>query len=506
MGAFLGLLLVLMPVAPKFGEDGMRSAIDETYRMLIGGDLVGSSDRGSLEVVNPANEEVLCTVPAASPSDVDSAVSAAEGALGKWQALDIRDRAEYMRGLATALRAQGDRITELEVLNTGNTIREMRKDVEAAAQWIEFYAGLGMQITGRTIPSTSRHLHVTLREPFGVVGKIVPFNHPILFAASRISAVLITGNTLIVKPSEVTPLSALEFARIIASQVPSGVVNIVPGDGLNAGGALVRNPRVRRITFTGSVETGLAIQTEAARSGVVKHISLELGGKNPLIVFPDADLGLAVEGAIRGMNFGWQGQSCGSTSRVLLHSSIYDEFVERLASRVKRLVVADPRLESTDMGPIVSKRQYQKVERYIAAGVEDGANLVCGGDRPSGSMFAQGYWLRPTIFADVLPTMRIFGEEIFGPIVSISRWEAEDEAVELANCVEFGLTASIWTRDIGTAIRVARNVEAGYVWVNGVSTHFFGVPFGGVKQSGVGREESIEEVESYTQIKSVNFL
>src|SRR5262249_16694539 len=306
-------------------------------------------------------------------------------------------------------------------------------------------------------------------------------------------------------PPEPSPLSATMLGEICREVLPAGVVNIVTGTGMPAGDAIARHPNVKRIAFTGSVPTGRAIQRAAAEGGI-KHVTLELGGKNPLIAFPDMDPDIVAKIAVAGMNFAWQGQSCGSTHRLLLHEDLYKPVLERVVERVKSLRLADPLDDNAQMGPINSKRHYERVVSMVQSGVSDGAKLMAGGKRPGGSDFARGYWLEPTVFADVNPAMRIAKEEIFGPVLSVFRWKDEKEALALANSTEYGLTASIFTNDIKTAFRTARAVKSGYIWINGASGHFYGTPFGGFKNSGLGREEGIDELLSYTEVKTIHVM
>lgn len=473
--------------------------------MLIGGQKVASESGQWLESVNPATEEVIGRVPRGTAGDVLRAVTAAEEAQPAWAALPMETRAAYLHRLAEALARRGEEILRVEVMDTGNTIYKMRGDVAKAIEQIRYFAGLGYELKGQTVPATPDNLHLTVREPYGVVGRIIPFNHPIMFAASRMAAPLMAGNTIVEKPSEQSPLSAAILAEIAAEIMPPGVVNIVTGFGAEAGEALVRDSRVKRIAFIGSVRTGMAIQRSAAEVAV-KHVTLELGGKNPMIVFPDADYDKAVAAAVGGMNFAWQGQSCGSTSRLFLHDSLHDRFLADLVDRVSGLRLGDPLSEESRMGPINSQAQYDKVLHYVQAGREDGARLMTGGRRPAGEEFERGYWVEPTVFADVAPEMRVAREEIFGPVLSVFRWSDLDRVIETANAVEYGLTAAVWTRDLSTAVRTARRLRSGYVWVNGVSVHYPGVPFGGFKNSGTGREEGLDELLSYTEEKSIHIL
>jgi acyl-CoA reductase-like NAD-dependent aldehyde dehydrogenase len=295
------------------------------------------------------------------------------------------------------------------------------------------------------------------------------------------------------------------LAECCREVLPAGVVNIISGFGMPAGDALVRNPDIHRIGFTGSVPTGLAIQRAAAEVSV-KHVSLELGGKNPLIVFPDADLDKVEEASIAGMNFSWAGQSCGSTSRILAHESVYDELVERVAARTDAVRLGDPLDPTSEMGPVNSERHYNNVLKFVEAGKRGGAKLVAGGARPEGEQFKRGYWLCPTVFADVTMDMEVAREEIFGPVVSMLKWSTREEAVRMANATDYGLTAAIYTNNLQDAMKTAQEVESGYVWINGVAQHYIGLPFGGMKNSGLGGEEALEELLSYTRTKTVNVL
>jgi betaine-aldehyde dehydrogenase len=471
-------------------------------RMLIDGELVSSESGQWLDSVNPANEELIGHVPMGSAADIHRAVAAAEKAQPAWGALDAAERGRYVRKIGQALRERADELLQLEVIDTGNTITKMRGDVGAAVQAMEFFAGLASEIKGESIPASADNLHITVREPYGVVGRIVPFNHPIKFAAHAIAAPLMAGNAVVLKPPEQSPLSAAILGEICRDILPPGVVNIVTGAGMT-GDALVRHPLVKRIAFTGSVPTGMAILRAAAETSV-KNITLELGGKNPLIAFPDMDPDKIAEVAVGAMNFAWSGQSCGSTSRLLLHESLHDAVLKRVLERVSEIRVGDPLDAQSQMGPLNSKRHYERVCAMVQSGIDDGATLSAGGKRPSGAQFERGYWLQPTVFSDVKPGMRIAREEIFGPVLSVFSWRDEAEALALANSTEYGLTASIWTNDIKTALRMARNVKSGYIWINGASAHFYGTPFGGLKNSGLGREEGLDELIGYTENKTIH--
>lgn len=475
-------------------------------RMLIDGELTlgdGGACGQWIDSHDPATLEPTGRVPAATARDIDRAVRSAAKAQIAWAARSVWERAAALRALATAIRARGPEILVLEARDTGNTIGKLQADVQIAAGYLEYFAGLASELKGETIPATASGLHLTLREPFGVVARIVPFNHPFMFAAAHLAAPLMAGNAVVVKTPETSPLTGSILAELCHATLPPGLVNIVHGFGMPAGDALIRHPLVRRIGFTGSVATGLAIQRAAAESGV-KHVTLELGGKNPFIVFPDADLDRVVEMAIAGMNFSWAGQSCGSTSRLLLHESVHDLVVERVAARMKSLRLGSPLDAASEMGPVNSARHRERIMALIDSARREGARLVTGGGRPVGEGFAKGYWIEPTLFADVTPAMRIAREEAFGPVVCAQRFTSEEEAIAIANGTDFGLTAAVWTRDLPRALRMVRAVQAGTVWINTAGQHFVGTPFGGWKDSGLGGEECLDELLSYSQVKAVH--
>lgn len=474
-------------------------------RMLIDGELVEALDGQRLESINPANEEVIGSIPAGGVGDVERAVASAQKAAPGWAALSTRDRAATLRRLAAAIRDRAEELLKVEVIDTGNTVSKMRGDVASAGDALDYYAGLGLELKGQTIPASAANLHFTVREPYGLVGRIIPFNHPIKFAANALAAPLMAGNVVILKPPEQSPLSAGILGEICREVLPRGVANIVTGLGMPTGDAIARHPAIKRLGFTGSVATGMTIQRAAAQSAI-KHVSLELGGKNPLIAFPDVDPEKIAQAAVAGMNFAWQGQSCGSTSRLLLHESLHDEVLQRVVAKVEALRLGDPLDPGSQMGPINSKTHYDRVCALIEAGKADGARLMTGGGRPSGEEFARGYWLLPTVFAGVDSSMRIAREEIFGPVLSVFAWRDEQEVYDLANATQYGLTASIWTNDLKTALRAARAVKSGYVWINGASGHFYGTPFGGMKNSGIGNEEGLEELLSYTENKTIHVM
>jgi betaine-aldehyde dehydrogenase len=457
----------------------------------------------TIESTNPATGEVVCLVAQADETDVDDAVAAAKRAFPAWRELPPLERARMVASLGDLVERHAEELCLLDVLDNGSPAKEMIADARNGAWALRYFAGLALELRGHTVPTGHNRLDYTLRQPYGVVGRIVPFNHPLLFAARSIAAPLVAGNTVVLKPSEYTSMSAVRLGELASEVLPPGVLNVITGFGHDAGDALVRHPDVRRLAFTGSVPTGRRIQLSAASAGV-KHVTLELGGKNPIVVFPDADIDAAIEGAVFGMNFTWQGQSCGSTSRLLVHSSLHDDFVARLAQRLEAMRSGMPEDAATDTGAIVNKAQYDKVLSYIDIAVSDGARVRAGGGRPDDPSLDRGLFIRPTLLDDVAPDSRVAQEEIFGPVLSVITFDTYDDAVAIANSVEYGLTASVFTQDLKRAHSFARDVEAGFVWVNDSSRHFPGVPFGGFKESGVGTEESFEELESYTQLKNVN--
>lgn len=478
--------------------------LDRDWRMLIGGELVPSRDGATMDVTGPHDGAFLARVPLAAQVDVAAAVTAASNAFPTWRDTPLTHRAALIRRFASQLLERSHEFALLDAAAGGNPITAMSGDVALAVRYLDYYASVAFELKGATLPSMTRSWLLTRREPYGVVGRILAYNHPIMFAASRLGAPLVTGNTLVLKASDQAPLSALLMAELAQEVFPPGVVNILSGSGAVTGDALVRHPDVKRLALTGSVDTGRQVQKAAAETAV-KHVSLELGGKNPMIVCADADVDAVVEGAATGMNCHWcQGQSCGSITRLFLHDSLHDEVLERLVRRLRSIRIGHPLDERTEMGCLVSKAQYDRVTSHIRAGHEDGARLVTGGGRPADPSLGAGFYVEPTVFADVDMSMRIAREEIFGPVLSVFRWSDLDDVVARANDVPYGLTGAVWTRDLQTALTVADRLETGYVWINGSSSHFLGAPFSGHKNSGTDSEEGIEELLSYTQIKTVN--
>jgi len=455
-----------------------------------------------VDTMDPARDRAIAKVAHADAEDAGAAIDAAHHAFRAWSRVTPLERADMLRRAAAILRDNAEALAMLDALNTGNPVSQMVADARIAATGIEYFAGLVAELKGQTIPMGAGLFNYTLREPLGVVARIVAYNHPLMFAAVKIGAPLAAGNTIVVKAPEQAPLSAIRMAELIGDVFPPGVVNVLAG-GKECGQAMSTHPLVRKITLIGSVPTGKAIMRAAADT--LKPVLLELGGKNALIVYPDADVDKAIAGAVRGMNFTWAGQSCGSTSRVFVHESIHDRVLDGIVDTVRRNHTPGVPTEwSTTMGCLVSRAQFDKVMGFVQSARDEGARLVTGGKRPDDPALADGYFVEPTVFADVEPSMRVAREEVFGPILSVFKWRDEDAMFEAVNAVDYGLTCSIWTRDLVTAHRAARRVEAGYVWINNASVHFHAAPFGGYKQSGIGREESFEELLDFTQVKNVN--
>ena len=453
------------------------------------------------DVTAPGSGEALGKVVDGTVADAEAAIAAAKAAFKEWRRVPPLERAKMLRAIADVLRKNGDELAMLDAADCGNPYAEMVRDANAGAAQLDFYAGLVTEMKGASIPMGPDVVNFSVREPLGVVGRIIPFNHPFMFAAGKSGAPLAAGNTVVLKPPEQAPLSALRLAELIDGILPPGVFNVVPG-GKECGAALAGHKDVAMVALVGSVPTGRAVMRAASET--VKPVMLELGGKNALIAYPDADPDEVAGGVIGGMNFTWCGQSCGSTSRAFIHETIYDAVLARVKERIKHFKPGIPTDPATTMGAIVSKVQLDRVMSYIASARQEGARLLCGGGPPNDPALANGFYVEPTVFADVNMTMRIAREEIFGPVLGILKWSDEAKMLDEVNMVEYGLTCSIWTNDISTAHRTAAAVEAGFVWINEVGKHFLGVPFGGVKQSGIGREECFEEMLAFTQEKNIH--
>ena len=471
-------------------------------KLLIDNEWREAASRRTMEVVNPATEEIVTSVACAGVEDLDSAVHAARAALaGPWAALSARERGRLVRRLGERLIERADEIARLETLHNGKPISESRHiEIPAAAECFEYYGGWSDKLMGETIPVKGNHLTYTLREPIGVVAAIVPWNFPLLLAAWKVAPALACGNTVILKPASQTPLTALALGEIaVEIGLPPGVLNVLTGPGASLGQAIVEHPGIDKIAFTGDTSTGRGIMRGAAAT--LKRITLELGGKSPNIVLADADMDAAVRGATVGIFYG-KGEVCAAGSRLLVDRTIKAEFIDRLAARARKIVPGDPLDPKTRFGALSSRKQMETVLRYIESGKQEGATLVAGGERADIGT-GKGFFVQPTVFADVLPSMTISREEIFGPVLAAIEFADVDEAIARANDSPYGLAAGVWTRDIKKAHYVARKLQAGTVWINTYNVYDTAAPFGGYKQSGFGREMSAHALEHYTQVKTV---
>jgi betaine-aldehyde dehydrogenase len=467
-------------------------------RLFVGGRWERLDSVAQIPCISPIDETVLGHIAAARPSDIDTVVAKIEPAVSPWAALSVAQRAEYLLRFAAAMKQHAAELVEIEVLDGGLTTRSAASNVDKCVGWIADYCAYANELTGTTYPSGQGRLTYTRREPYGIVARITPFNHPMNAVVQAMTPSLLAGNVTIVKPPEQCSLSAMALAAIGADIFPAGVFNVVTGYGAEAGAALVRHPAIRRIGFTGSVPTGRRILADGAEA--IKTVTVELGGKNPLIVTADADAEFAAQVALKGMNFAHAGQSCMSTSRILIQQDRYDEVTDRLAAKMDALVVGDPRDERTDMGPIAFESHHNRVWSYIEIGIGEGATLRSGGVRPEGP--PRGFYVRPTLFTDVKPQMRIASEEIFGPVVVAIRYTDPDEAIRIANDTEFGLNCRVIAGTSEEALAIASRIDTGMCFMNTADRLPFGMPFGGSKQSGLGKENCVEEVRSYTRERS----
>lgn len=478
----------------------VKEFLSDTIGLYINGEYVPSISGKTFETINPATEEVLATVSEAQPEDIDLAVKAARQAFdnGSWTNMTTAERAHLIYKFADLLEENKEELAQLDTLDNGKPYRVcLEDDIEGTINHFRYYAGWATKTFGQTIPISKDYLNYTLHEPIGVVGQIIPWNFPLAMASWKLGAALATGCTVVIKPAEQTPLSLLYAANLFKEAgFPDGVVNVVPGFGPVAGEAIVNHNQIDKIAFTGSTEVGKGIMKKAADQ--VKSITLELGGKSPNIIFEDANLEEAIEGAFSGIMYN-HGQNCSAGSRVYVQRSIYDQVVEALVEKANKLKLGNGFDESTDMGPLISQEQLDRVLGYVNKGVEEGAKIVAGGKRA----FDKGYFMQPTIFVDATDDMVIAREEIFGPVVVIFPFDTVDEVIMRANDSVYGLAAGIWTENIKKAHYVASKLQAGTVWINDYGLEMEGAPFGGYKQSGIGRELGSYALAEYTEVKSV---
>jgi len=473
------------------------------YDLILDGKRLQSISGKEATIQNPADGKEIASVPECGPGDLNRAVVAADRAFrsGPWRRLSSRERSRLLYRLSTLLRDNAVELSRLESQNVGKPIRESRDEVQLAADCFQFYAGAIDKTGGQNAPVAAPGVGLTFREPIGVCGLIIPWNFPIAISCWKIAPALAMGNTVVVKPASQTPLTALRVAELaLDAGIPPGVLNVVTGPGNLLGEALVRHPLVRKISFTGSTEVGRSVMKAA--SDDIKRVTLELGGKSANIVFEDADMNKAVPSAVWSA-LGNAGQDCCARSRLLLQRSVREEFLAKLVDQFKKVRVGDPLDEKTELGSLISKTHRERIRTYVEVGVAEGARLLCGGDIPTEAALSNGSFLKPAIFSDVTPSMRIAQEEIFGPVVSVLTFETEEEAIALANNSVYGLSGSLWTRDIGRALRVAKSVETGVLSVNSGHSVHLEMPFGGVKLSGVGRELGLAVLDHYSEWKSV---
>ena len=474
-----------------------------TEGLIIDGQRVNASDGQTFDVYDPSSGEVLASVAKATKADVARAVQSARAALDSkaWGGILPAERGRIMFRMAQAIRERAEELATLESRDNGKPLRQSRTDVQVAARYFEFFGGIADKIMGNTIPLGPGFLDYTIREPIGVSAQIVPWNYPIQIGARGVAPALAAGCAVVLKPSSEAPMTALRLGEIaLACGLPPGVLNVVPGTGSEAGVALASDPHINQLTFTGSVDVGIAVAKMAADN--VVPVVMELGGKSPNIVFADADLDLTVQGVANAI-FQNAGQTCSAGSRLLVERKAHDALVQRLAERAKTMRIG-PGVSDPDMGPIISKRQLETIEGYVTVGKGEGATIAAGGSRPSDPSLGRGFYYSPTLLDRVSPDMRVAQEEIFGPVLAIISFDELDEAVELANRSQYGLVAGVWTRDINKAMAVSSRIKSGQVYIN---TYGAGggveLPFGGYKKSGYGREKGLESLASYTQVKNV---
>lgn len=475
----------------------------ETYQLIINGGRQDSANGETYKVYNPATGEEIATVAKASKEDAELAVQAARNAFdfGKWRHFPVNKRSRTLNKIASIMRSRFNELVELEILDTGKSLAAAQGQVMQAIEDFEFYAGAIVSHRGAVNSMPGAFQNITEKEPVGVCAQIIPWNYPLMMAAWKVAPAIAVGCSVIIKPASLTPLTAIVLGEIcIEAGVPEGVVNVIPGSGSVVGNYLVEHDKVDKVAFTGSTPIGKDIMARASQT--LKRVTLELGGKSPSIVFNDADIDAAVDGSLFGIFYN-TGQSCEARSRLYVHEDVYDEFIEKFVAKTKQLKLGNPFDKETHVGAVISEDQLNVIDGYVKSAVEDGAEVLAGGKAANLEGYENGYWYEPTIIVETNHSMKAVKEEIFGPVVVVMKFKDEKEAVKLANDSEYGLGSAIWTKDYGRATRVSKQIQSGIVMINCPFSAFPGTPFGGYKQSGFGRELSIETLDLYTETKSI---
>ena len=493
-----------MAIEQTAGGADTGTAQMSTLKMVIGGESVEAADGQTFEIVNPANGQVIATAPLGGKEDVDRAVKAAQDAFEApkgWSSFAAGKRGRTLSKFAELIKKNSEELAQLESRNTGKAITSARGEIIGSSLVFDYYAGAANKIFGQTIPVSKPGLDITLREPIGVVGLIVPWNFPLLMASWKVAPALAAGNTAILKPASLSPMTAIRIGELaLEAGFPPGVLNVVTGPGGTAGAAIAAHPGIGKVAFTGETTTGQEIMRLASNN--VKKISLELGGKSPNVVYADADIErFAAESPYS--VFDNCGQDCCARSRILVERSVHDKVVELFAEATRKVIVGDPADEKTQVGTLVSFKQRDRVKDYIEIGLEEGATIVIGGEAPDDAALKDGAFMLPTVFDNVGNDMRIAREEIFGPVVSVIPFDTEAEAIQLANATPYGLSGSVWSRDIGKALRTAKGIQAGVLSINSNSSVHTEAPFGGYKMSGIGRELGMSALDLYTETKNI---